>query len=129
MKLLAQLFILSTLIKALVPAMDTSELAKLPLLFEHFEAHRASDRSMDFLDFLVLHYTDARHHQEDHSTHSQLPFGQHHHVNIILPVLNAPEAPPLPEPPRPSYIQYTVPETRSVFSAFLPSIWQPPRMV
>lgn len=117
------------LLKALLPAMDTAELAKLPLLINHFQEHRRLDRSMTFADFLALHYADARHHEEDHSTHSQLPFGQHHHLNVIISVWHAPTLPGFPVPPQP----LTIKQRTSTFHRELPAhtspVWQPPRFV
>lgn len=114
-------------LKCLTPAMDTAELARLPLLIEHFRQHRAADVTMDFFKFIALHYANARHHEEDHSTHSQLPFGQHHHLNVVMQVWNAPSPLPFPFPLQLCSIRYFTPSVQLVPVVFITAVWQPPK--
>jgi ABC-type Zn2+ transport system substrate-binding protein/surface adhesin len=128
MRIISAFFSLLLLLKALLPAMDTAELAKLPLLIEHYRQHRALDDSMNFLQFLAMHYTDARHHEEDHTTHSHLPFGQHHHLNVTIPVWNAPAIALLLSPPEGSDLRHQIPGEVFLIFSFAAHIWQPPRL-
>lgn len=116
------------LIKAVLPAMDTAELAKLPLLFDHFLEHRKTDSNLTFTAFLALHYADVKHHEEDHSTHSQLPFGQHHHLNIVIPVWYAPALPDFPSPPQPCAAEHGSLPLPDELPAYASPVWQPPRL-
>ena len=115
-------------LKALLPAMDTAELAKLPLLLAHYKEHRVRDPNITFSAFLALHYADSEHHKEDHSTHSELPFGQHHHLNITIPVWHAPALPDFPEPPQPLKIVHGAVQISGELKAHASSVWQPPRL-
>lgn len=72
------------LLKVLTPAADTFELTKLPVLIDHFIAHKNTSPEMSFWAFLKLHYEDPQHHNEDHRNHSRLPYGTHHHENVQL---------------------------------------------
>lgn len=44
MKGLVTILVFVVLLKALMPAMNTAELARLPFLFEHFKEHRKSNQ-------------------------------------------------------------------------------------
>lgn len=127
MRLEALLLVTVILLKALLPAMDTAELAKLPLLLAHYQEHRQQDASITFTAFLALHYADSKHHEEDHSTHSQLPFGQHHHLNIIIPSWYAPALPEFPAPPQPVVVEHFSTELPEELAAHVNAVWQPPR--
>ncbi|GIV35867.1 MAG: hypothetical protein KatS3mg032_0246 [Cyclobacteriaceae bacterium] len=80
-----------------------------------------------FLKFIALHYADARHHEEDHSTHSQLPFGQHHHLNVVLQVWNAPPPLAFPFPLQRSSIRYFTPFVQTVPVTHHTEVWHPPK--
>lgn len=108
--------------------MDTAELAKLPLLLSHFQEHRKQNAAISFAAFLTLHYADPKHHEEDHSTHSQLPFGQHHHLNIVIPAWHAPSLPEFPARPKPVILQHFTTQLPEELSAHVASVWQPPRI-
>ena len=48
------------------------ELLRLPILLEHYDAHRTETPNLSFAAFLWLHYYDAQHEQSD-SRHAGLP--------------------------------------------------------
>ena len=58
------------------------ELMKLPLLWQHFQEHRAQDPSMDLESFLDLHYANEVHEDSGDADHEELPF--HHHHNGVV---------------------------------------------
>jgi|DewCreStandDraft_4_1066084.scaffolds.fasta_scaffold98515_2 hypothetical protein len=125
----AILLVFIIFLKALIPAMDTAELAKIPLLFDHYQDHRKQDTNISFMAFLALHYADSKHHEEDHTTHSKLPFGQHHHLNIIITAWFAPTLPEFLLPPQPQKVEHNSMHFPQELSAHAISIWQPPRLV
>jgi hypothetical protein len=53
---LALLFLSIVLVKALVPAMDTTDLTKLPALLERYHEHQALQPYLIFVEFLSLHF-------------------------------------------------------------------------
>jgi hypothetical protein len=54
------------------------ELIKLPALVAHFLEHRTEQPGLDLGGFLVLHYSDLGHQEDDHEGHEDLPFHHHH---------------------------------------------------
>jgi hypothetical protein len=118
---------LNIFVQAITPAMDVLELRKLPALLEHYQVHRMKDQQLSFAEFLKMHYTDPVHHAEDHTTHSELPFGQHHHKWIVLPLWHFSDLHPLPAPPDPISIELSLFHIFSFYPDFYSSVWQPPR--
>lgn len=83
--------------QAMGPTLDLCcELAKLPVLFEHYEEY-AEHNGTSFAEFIDFHYGDGQnakgHHDDEHD--KNLPFhGQHQccHVHIFMtPLLGQPE--------------------------------------
>jgi hypothetical protein len=54
---------------------------KISSFFEHYLEHKNSDESIDFIDFIRLHYSDENH-TEKHDENN-LPFKQHHDFSFI----------------------------------------------
>jgi hypothetical protein len=54
------------------------EMAKLPMLVEHYREHTGSNSALDLSAFLELHYADGSHQDSDHQEHGNLPFHHHH---------------------------------------------------
>lgn len=50
------------------------QLAKLPVLVEHFREHRCLDQRITFLDFLAMHYWGTDLNDDDDARDNQLPF-------------------------------------------------------
>ena len=59
------------------------EMAKLPMLVEHYREHTGSNSALDLSAFLELHYADGSHQDSDHQEHGNLPF-HHHHSGAVL---------------------------------------------
>ena len=53
------------------------EIAKLPAVSQHFGQHRSENPETTFMEFLWLHYFDAKHANDTTHNHHSLPF--HHH--------------------------------------------------
>jgi hypothetical protein len=119
------------LLESFLPAVEQSELSKLPYLFEHFTRHQREDHDMSFLRFLAMHYEDTQHHNQDHQTHHKLPFSNHnHHAHVelnsialtIVSLTTSSSLIPLRDIPVVAYRE-SVPAGRSI------TIWQPPKAV
>lgn len=50
------------------------ELIKIPTLVKHFEQHKAQNNSIDFSDFLVMHYLGSDNNDKDNAQDEELPF-------------------------------------------------------
>lgn len=59
------------------------ELARLPMLFVHYQEHLAEDEELSFAGYLTKHYADDGHEESDHKDHSSLPFHHHHHGVVV----------------------------------------------
>lgn len=109
----------------LVSVTELHEFFKLPQLLEHFIEHKTEDRKTTFLDFLVLHYATS----DNAGEHSELPFKADHDSgnivnsgfvnfnNFCLVVKSTP-------------IESKIYKTHAIdfiSSAYLSSIWQPPK--
>lgn len=105
------------------------ELLKLPLLVEHFVEHTKKDSTITFLDFLCMHYAHGNVQDADFEKDMRLPFKSAENslgssVSFYLPA---------PVFKQDIVVHFT--ERKQPFplynftysSAFLSSIWQPPR--
>jgi hypothetical protein len=63
--------------------MDTTELAKLPALLEHYHEHQVLQPYLSFVEFLSLHFSEHKHRREDPARHSRLPFSHHHYQSAF----------------------------------------------
>lgn len=126
MRGLSAIFVFVILLKALMPAMNTAELARVPLLLEHYQEHLKSDQSLTFLDFLILHYSNKDHHNKDHAKHSKLPFGNLHHQPVSIQLWYA-DIYVVVIPELMTKLYSTVLSVGKLLSIFKFSVWQPPR--
>lgn len=126
MKFVAGIYIVIILLKSFLPAMNTAELAKIPVLIEHYREHCNIDPSLTFLQFLALHYADEKHHRHDHSKHSKLPFGNMHHHPVTLQLWYA-ELPGIVLQPGSSKIFIVLLAEDNNPIIYKSAIWQPPR--
>lgn len=62
------------------------ELARTPLLLDHFQAHKRETQNLSFSRFLLLHYWENPHSHSDNS-HAQLPLHGTHGImaESVLP--------------------------------------------
>lgn len=75
-------------IGSLMPASHWDELPRLINLISHFEHHEAeSGGTFSFADFIMLHYTDNAH--QDQEDHSKLPFHQHVCTGVFVAIIPA----------------------------------------
>lgn len=112
-----------------VSATELHELFKLPNLVEHFKEHQSEDKTTTLIDFLAKHYTATDDGDNDTSKDMQLPFKSNHDgCNITYIGFNsfhniqlAIKSTPIESK---NYNNYS---TEFISSAYLSSIWQPPK--
>jgi hypothetical protein len=110
-----------------------NDLASLPFLFQHFAHHNQHEGSkkMGFIDFLIKHYSDDHHRDEDPKNHEHLPF-QNYHVDSNFYQVIAPDFEPKTFLFLNQYFQMNK-TIQTVFiqeyfpSRILLSIWKPPQ--
>lgn len=113
----------------LLSSTQLKELLKLPILVEHFIDHKKLDSQFSFIDFLCMHYAQGTAKDADYEKDMRLPFKSAEnplgsYVSFYLPV---------PVFKQDVIVHFT--ERKQPFalynftysSAFLSSIWQPPR--
>lgn len=63
------------LVLSFLPSMHAQELAKIPILIQHYQEHKQQSTSpIGIIEFLNLHYNDSNHDAQD--PHEDLPFHQ-----------------------------------------------------
>lgn len=126
-----KLLVLLMLSFHLMAAPALQEWVKLPVLFQHYFEHKALNNQITFAKYLVDHYNDIPHTDNDEARDNQLPFKsadhqtanglgslaipQYHQVNLKVPVhvlvkLTA------------GYTEGHIPNT------YQSKIWQPPKV-
>lgn len=110
-------------------ATELHELFKLPNLVEHFKEHQSEDKTTTLINFLVNHYTATDDGDNDSSKDMQLPFKSNHDggnisntgfncfTNIQLAIKSIPI----------ESKNYNTYSSEFISSAYLSSIWQPPK--
>jgi hypothetical protein len=106
-----------------MPGNDAEELAKMPLLYRHFQKHVQSGDASSLQVFLRNHFSETASSDQEHQN---LPFVKHIQPCLIFIL---PEFSFYPQEPVFSLLPETVfPElVPSLLSAF-PEAWQPPRI-
>jgi hypothetical protein len=125
-KKLLPIFLLSIY---LVSVTELHELFKLPQLVEHFIEHKSEDSNTGLVDFLVMHYANDDDGDSDKSKDIQLPFKSHHDcgnlANTGFITFNSFSL-AIKSTPIKSKI-YKTHTIDFISSAYLSSIWQPPK--
>lgn len=128
MKKLSIIFILSFHLLAVT---SLQELLKVPVLFQHYFEHKELNHQITFLNYLVDHYNQIPHTDNDEERDNQLPFKssdqqassgqgnlaipQNHQISIKFPV-------------RP-IVKLTVRyEEHYIPNSYQSKIWQPPKV-
>lgn len=67
-------------------ATELDQLAKLPILFQHFAEHQERDRSVSLMQFLSMHYWGDDLNDNDNDRDMQLPFKKldDHHTQVYF---------------------------------------------
>lgn len=126
MKKLIPIFFLSVY---LVSTTELHEFFKLPQLVEHFIEHQAENKTITLIDFIVMHYSNADDGDDDKSKDMQLPFKSHNKCestsNIAFNSFHNIEISIKSEPIEAN--SYNIDTIDFISSAYLSSIWQPPK--
>ena len=103
-------------------------MSKIPALIQHFAEHQQKNPQISVLDFIVLHFQDEKHHNEDHEKHTKLPF-QHDHNSSVMSVVCT--LPAKFEINMPLFLltdtNISVSEENLFFTSPSFDIWQPPK--
>ncbi len=107
---------------------DLQELARIPVLFEHFAEHKNQNREVSFVSFIMLHYFSGDIKDSDYQHDQQLPFKSHHCEEVsfstAIPAESFSELP--------ARVQHTTSKPCTYVSPFGASLyqfsfWQPPK--
>lgn len=116
----------------LISITELHQFLKLPALAEHFSEHKQKDRSITFWKFLCLHYAQGDFKDADYDKDSKLPFKSSDNCNSsnLITILNSEQ--------KFNFNTILIPLEKKVlnkhyssipYSAFLKSIWQPPKFI
>jgi hypothetical protein len=108
---------------------ELHQLLKLPVFFEHLAEHRKENKSISFLQFLDMHYMHGSPRDKDYSEDMKLPFKTADNCTATASPVLVPQllqALALP-------VIFSAETKLQIFdfwfnhSAYLSSIWQPPK--
>ena len=116
------------LIVHVISGTEFREVAKLPVLFQHYSEHRQLDATITFTKFLVDHYNNIPHTDNDEDRDNDLPFkGVETNIHTS-PVITATFAVTLRKPVQPVVSDDPYPRNDNrIPSASISKIWQPPK--
>lgn len=126
MKKYIPIFLLSIYLISLT---ELSQLMKLPMLVEHYLEHKEENKNLSVLGFLYIHYAQKNVKDADYEKDMKLPFKTPNTLLSsleIAPVLFGSEKfilKPIPSDSK----QYSFYSEKHLSSAYLASIWQPPK--
>lgn len=114
----------------LLSCTELQELAKLPVLFQHYFEHKSLDSSITFSRYLEHHYNDIPHTDNDEARDNQLPFKTHDlcSAGVLSPALPTSSGVLLKKPYRIIPLRKLVIDNDHIpNSAYAGKIWQPPK--
>jgi hypothetical protein len=109
--------------------MAAKQLAKLPVVFQHFKEHQQEDKNITIARFLSIHYLHGSPKDKDYDRDMQLPFKTSHDcissIAIVFVSIIAPFtiSKPVEIIQKKNYIVLN----QYIQSSYLASIWQPPK--
>ena len=126
MKNIIAIFFLSIYLISLT---ELHQLIKTPILVEHYQEHKAKNKDLSIIDFLILHYAGDNPKDADYDTDMKLPFKSHDGCLNAMVVVYVPCNSPVdiikPVPTKVNaYFEY---QESFISPTFLSSIWQPPK--
>jgi hypothetical protein len=113
----------------LLSTIAAKQLAKLPVVFQHYKEHQQEDKSISIARFLSIHYLHGSPKDKDYDRDMQLPFKTSHDcissiaiafVSMMVPFTIAK---PTETIQKKNYIALN----HHIESSYLASIWQPPK--
>lgn len=107
---------------------EARQLAKLPLLLEHFAMHQDIDNTLSFTTFINQHYLQDHRGDGDEKQDNQLPF-KTYTVNATGAPFLLTTTPVLLQPIAGPTMVFGIRQTQFVLSNHLFGIFHPPRLV
>ncbi|WP_109699449.1 hypothetical protein [Chitinophaga deserti] len=112
----------------LISSTELRELAKLPVLIQHFNEHRELNHLITFTEYLTDHYNNLPHTDNDEERDNQLPFKRVDSNVMFSPVIPATGTVELRKPVIPIASNELFSRNVHFFpSATVSKIWQPPK--
>jgi hypothetical protein len=108
---------------------EAIELLKLPVIFQHFAAHKLEDKNITFFAFLDMHYMHGSPKDKDYDEDMKLPFKTSCDCIFAVATAIVPQVftfsftKPLATLEKKNYIILN----QCIASAYLANIWQPPK--
>ncbi len=109
---------------------ELQEIARLPVLFQHFFEHKGIDNNITFLSYVESHYNGVPHTDNDEERDNQLPFKTHSlcAANVLSPALPPSFGLTLKKEYQLLREQKVILNNDAVvYSAYAGKIWQPPK--
>lgn len=118
------------LITYLSTTTELGEVFKLPVVWQHFQEHRAANPDLSFIAFLKMHYFNGDPKDADYQRDMQLPFKTHAHIFTGFSVAVPPVTFTVTAAPVQQASNHVLPvNDRKKSSIFTAAIWQPPKVV
>lgn len=114
----------------LISITELSQLIKLPVLVEHYIEHKEKDSGLSLWQFLCMHYAHGDVKDADYDKDMKLPFKSHDGCINAITVAFIPQnhAHLFIKPVFTNANTYSVYTEKFLTSAYLSSIWQPPKL-
>jgi hypothetical protein len=102
---------------------------KIPALLAHFQQHQQESPTINFLQFIALHYLNGSPHDSDYDQDMKLPFKSY----TTTLTVNALEPASVVHYNSPTFIQwnnspqYITLNSTPLFTNYANNIWQPPK--
>lgn len=111
------------LLGSFMPGNDAEELAKMPLLYQHFQEHLQKGKTSGFAGFVKEHFSESAAQDQEHQN---LPFVKHNQPCLIFIL---PGFAFQPEPPALTFLEDILfPDLVPALLSAFPEAWQPPRI-
>jgi hypothetical protein len=129
LKILRKITAIFLLTIYLLSATDIRELAKLPMLANHYSAYKSINKNAGLFSFLVMHYYTEDGTDNDAAQDRQLPFKSAENTTNLCFVSVTPPAvfTAVGALIRADQKMFSFPNGAMLPSQYLSSIWQPPR--
>jgi len=112
----------------LLSTTEAYQLLKLPVVFEHFDEHRALNKHISFMQFLEMHYLHGDPQNADYDRDMQLPFKSCNGcISPITASLTHMQPISVEVPVEMNSSEELAEPDSFIPSTFLNNIWQPPR--
>ncbi|MFT3844663.1 MAG: hypothetical protein QM725_06400 [Lacibacter sp.] len=108
---------------------ELRQLAKLPILVQHYFEHKSQNSDITFAGFLAMHYEKDIIIDNDFAKDQQLPFKSHHDCQFILSVAYVPATSftTVIKPVSVETVKHVICNDDFINSVYLSSVWQPPK--